>query len=266
MSKTNSNTYDLIEKYLSGSLTEEQTDMLWAELLSDGDAMDYLKTMSAMKKMANNGEFTVDTPFSKTNYGYEKSANVSLDYESDKRVGSIIHGNGGISWKWIAAALFLIVAAAGISYMMLQESTNGQTNPIAFIEYDIFRSAGDELVLIPNIEEVIMLSASGEHAQAISLLSTIKDEYGLVDEPQLVILKGSLNFNAGEFEQALTTFSSIDHSLLSIRELEELLWYKANASVHAGHIVESTRRLQQIIEMDGSYSRVAKNLLNSLGS
>ncbi|MCH8556737.1 MAG: hypothetical protein LAT84_02890 [Balneolia bacterium] len=266
MSATNSHTYDLIEEYLSGSLSEEQTDMLWAELLSDGDAMDYLQTMSAMKKLAGNGEFTVENPLSEIDFDYDKSAFETPDSESDKLAGSITYGNGGFTWKWIAAALVMIMAAAGISYMVLQESTNGQTGPIAMIEYDIFRSAGDELALMPSLDDVIMLSASGEHEQALGVLGEIRAESGLENDPQLAILEGSLHFNAGEFEMALSVFSSIDRSVLSSREYEEVLWYKANANVHAGQTLEATNTLQQIIQMDGSYSRVAKNLLNNLGS
>ncbi len=262
MSATNPTTYDLIEDYLSGRLNEEQTDALWAELLTDGDAMDYLQTMSAMKKLANEGEFSDEQFLEDTQSEFLISEPIAE--VNEPKTESITNDNGWFDWKWVAAALVIMMAAAGISYVMMQQSQVEHTGAIALIEYDIFRSAGEEAALMPNLEEVIMLSASGEHNLAINKLNDVRLESGISNDPQLDILEGSLHYNAGAYDQSLDVFTSIDYSKLSNREFEEVLWYKANARIHAGQTLEATTTLQKIIEMDGSFSRVAQNLLNSL--
>src|SRR5690625_5557387 len=51
MSEPQNRTLNKIHDYLEGSLNEEQVDSLWAELLSDDEAFDYMQTLAMLRKM-----------------------------------------------------------------------------------------------------------------------------------------------------------------------------------------------------------------------
>src|SRR5690625_3227979 len=51
MSEPQNRTLNKIHDYLEGSLNEEQVDELWAELLSDDEAFDYMQTLAMLRKM-----------------------------------------------------------------------------------------------------------------------------------------------------------------------------------------------------------------------
>jgi len=249
--------YQQIEDYLSGKLDEEQTDLLWAELLADGDAMDHLQTMAGLKQMAQEGEFSV----SEQGQLVDSKATVSSS-SSTLPVSSI--ASKPYAWKWLVAAIVLLMSVVGISYSILQQSGDTGAGAVALIEYDIFRSSEQQASLHPQIEEVMMLSAAGSHEQALSTLQEIMAGSGAGGLTELEMLQATLYYNAGDFNQALAVFSQLNTSDISGQKQEEVLWYSANTQLQLNNPEVASALLQQVIDLDGTYSRVAKNLLNDL--
>ncbi len=250
MKSTNSNIYQRIDSYLEGRLSDPQVDELWEQLLGDDDALDYLETTSTLRQMASKNAFIEE-------------------YESDENEATVTPLYTRIYQKssvWLSAAAILIAAIAGISYFTQQQSVPYTAEPVQLIEYEIYRSAEVEMTLPSSTQDIMATSAMGEHDQAIQMYNNFVASTDTQPTPDLRFLEASLYYNSGDYTTATQLFAQLAGDLSSedrhIRERS--IWFAANGYLHLNKTQDAQVLLQQVIQMDGSYSRIARNLLSEL--
>ena len=248
MSEPQNRTLNKIHDYLEGSLNEEQVDELWAELLSDDEAFDYMQTLAMLRKMERS---EIRDPSSEP-VPYE------LPRESRK-----------------PAVYFLRVAAAVAAVLLITVFTiyqspdfgnGGVSAPLTSIDYGIERS-GD----IPNRVEsvksrVIELSVLDKTDEAILYIDQELGDGDLTEAEtrELQILKGSIYYNNGRYRDAKLVFQKglveIDKQSDGLN-YEKNLWYLANTLLQLKENEQALELVEEVVRLYGSYGRVAENLL-----
>ncbi len=238
---------DQIDRYLGGELSPAETDQLWAHLLEDEDAMNYMETVASLKRMASQGAFEEQAE--------EEEATVTPLFASVYRKTSV----------WLSAAAILLAAIAGISYFTQQQQSITQVpGPAGMIEFEIYRSGEAPTEHPASVQDIMTASALGEHERAISLYDNHVSETEA--DPELKFLEASLYYNAGEFRDAIEMFKQLADEVneTDTYTAERSVWYAANAHLHLGEKDAAESLLHKVIEFDGSYSRIAQRMLSGL--
>jgi tetratricopeptide (TPR) repeat protein len=235
-----------IDLYVHGQLNDEQIDDLWAELIQNNYALDYLKTVASLKGVIDE-ESRQELDQKKSNVRILKSSN----------------------WYMAAAAaLVLIVGAFGL----LQLNTETEfVDPIASIELDYYRSAdgtaegdGGDTV----IREAIVLANEGEYQQAIEIIDSGLNQVSDADSRALLFINaGSILYNVSMYEDAIIRFEKV----VEIEESDPLVrerayWYLGNTFFQLNKLEEAKQAFQNAYELNGAYSRVAQSYLKALAS
>lgn len=229
-----------IDQYVNGQLSAKEVDELWAELIQDGYHLDYLKSVANLKAVI------------------ERKRKERKKKEKKKY------------WYYAAAAVIaLLVAVLGI----MNISTNQEVaiQPVSSIELDYYRS-GDGLVTAESsdnetIESAIRLANNGRDAEAVSLLES---EIESATQPEriaeLSLSLGSLHYNQGEYDDAITHFGRVvEHQdNVNALTLEKAYWYKGNAHFQLDQLADAKANIEKAYELNGAYRRVAERYLNAL--
>tara|TARA_R110002124_G_scaffold126919_2_gene286765 strand:- start:62 stop:805 length:744 start_codon:yes stop_codon:yes gene_type:complete len=231
-----------IDLYLNGRLTEEQTDDLWFELIQDGYYLDYMKSVANLKSII------IETR------------------ENDKpTVAKQIRKYA----TYVTVAT--IVIFVGVLGVMNYSSNNvASISPIAEIGLDIVRSEVGVSANITNetIKKAIQLAATGNTLEAKKLLS---DELENEQDPTLIaefsITLGSIHYNLGEYDQAVSSFKRVvSQKNISESILEKGYWLLANSYFQLDRLDEAKIAFQNTYDLDRQYSRIAKRYINALNA
>mgnify|MGYP003668723328 FL=1 len=231
-----------IDLYLNGRLTEEQTDDLWFELIQDGYYLDYMKSVANLKSII------IETR------------------ENDKpTVAKQIRKYA----TYVTVAT--IVIFVGVLGVMNYSSNNvASISPIAEIGLDIVRSEVGVSANITNetIKKAIQLAANGNTLEAKKLLS---DELENEQDPTLIaefsITLGSIHYNLGEYDQAVSSFKRVvSQKNISESILEKGYWLLANSYFQLDRLDEAKIAFQNTYDLDRQYSRIAKRYINALNA
>lgn len=235
-----------IDLYVHGQLNDEQIDDLWAELIQNDYALDYLKTVASLKGVIEE-ESEQELNQKKNNIRILKSSN----------------------WYMAAAAAMVLIVGA---FGLLQLNTESESiDPIASIELDYYRSAdgtaegdgGDTI-----IREAIVLANEGEHQQALQIIDNGLDQISDADSRALLYINaGSILYNASRYDDAITRFEKV----VEIEESDPLVkerayWYLGNTYFQLNKLEEAKQAFQNAYELNGAYSRVAQSYLKALAS
>ena len=231
-----------IDLYVHGRLDDEQIDDLWAELIYNEDALDYLKTVASLKGI--------------------------IDEQQSETESNIISMNRS---NWVmaaAAAMILIVGAFGLLQFNAESDS---IEPIAAIELDYYRSADgttegstDDSV----IREAIVLANEGQYQQAVDVIENeLNNTSDSNSRALLFINAGSILYNTAMYEEAAIRFERVvelEGSDSLVRE--RAYWYLGNTYFQMNMLNEARQAFEQAYELNGAYSRVAQSYLRALAS
>ena len=237
-----------IHDYLEGEMSAEKVDALWAYLLGSPDDMDYLETLATLKTMGEKGELVADEDKVAGTIGQQKPAQI---YQLR---------------KYLIAAAVLIVSVA-ISYNVLQQSDTTGPFPISSIEYSTERSADVGTTFDDYINIAVEQSAEGNVDEAVKTLNDAQLNLDLSNDQlnELRIVEGSVYYNGEKFEQAKAVFESLTENRenISFIDYEKSVWYLANTYLQLDETELSKQKMQEVVELDGAYNRVARNSLET---
>ncbi len=250
MNQNKTKIHEQVDKFLDGDLSEKEIDRLWAKLIQNPDALDYLETKATLRKMSIEGRYETEK---QTNNGSIKSINES----GKNRVAAYA--------SYLIAASVLIVGIT-FSYNTLSDS-DFDIEAIAVIEYETERSSESMTSEFESmLNTAISLSADGYSDQAIMALHDAYDA-NLSDsqKQELLMLEGTIYYNAGNFNEALSSFKELTESdNIDILEYEKAVWYKANSYIQLGDYDLAKQHLTTVVQLDGAFSRVAGNILDKM--
>jgi tetratricopeptide (TPR) repeat protein len=230
-----------IDLYINGKLSEEQVDELWAELVQNEYYLDYTKSVANLKQVILDRRKADELP---PTYRLRKVASYG-----------------------VAAAIAIIIGVIGVLNYTASNSP-AELDALAWIEYDTYRSSNDSPAITNNevIKTAIRLANDGNTEEAIGLLEKEISEVSDTEEIALLSLSlGSIQYNYGNYSDALESFSNvITKNDINKLILEKGYWYLANTYVQLEKLPEAEQALQNTIELDGQYSRVAESYLNAI--
>lgn len=244
-----------IHDYVEGNLSAQEVDQLWAELIARPDDLDYLQTLSTLKKMGENGKF---------DHLYDEEPNIiPLSAAKEASVSTTIYEKFK---PYLAAASVIIIGVAILFNLMTSVQQSQDSGPISMIEYEVERSADNQTMLDNYLQEAVSLATNGNleaaYAQIDEASSLELTEEQNID---LKMVKGAIQYNSKNYSEALETFESINKTAdIGLMNLEKGTWYLANTQLQLGMTNQAIESMKRVIELDGSFSRVAKNKLESL--
>lgn len=245
-----------IHDFVEGNLSTEEVDQLWAELIARPDDLDYLQTLSTLKKMGEDG---------KLDHLYDEQPNVvPLTAAQETSVSTTIYEKFK---PYLAAASVIIVGVAILFNLMTSVHQPLEGGPISMIEYGVERSADNQTMLDNYLQEAVSFATNGKldaaYAQIDEASSLELTEEQNID---LKMVKGAIQYNSKNYSEALETFETIINKTVGIGQmnLEKGTWYLANTQLQLGMTNEAIKSMERVVELDGSFSRVAKNKLESL--
>lgn len=243
-----------IHDYLEDSLLPDEVDELWAGLLGDEEEFEYLETLALLRKMGAEGQF------------------------DDLGAGGNILPHRNRIQRRLAAPYFR-VAAAIAAVLLLTILTIYQTgypgsgatlSPVASIDYGVERSGeiGDHMERIKN--HIIGMTNSSETEDVIFYVHDQLSNGSFTDQEvyELHILKGSIYYNSGMYKEAKRVFqegTERGDPETDIANYEKNLWYLANSHLQLGEKDQAIECMKEVILLDGSFARVAGNLLSAVG-
>lgn len=229
-----------IEEYVDGKLTSSEIDELWADLINNEYYLDYMKSVASLKKIAEDRQ---------------KEANREKE-DSRKRV-------------WISAAAAVLLMISSIAIFNLSSGTSEMIAPISSIELDYYRSAdgmATEQLESDVVRRAISTANTGEVSAALNLLDDeLKNTSIEYERAELLITSGSILYNSGQFDDAISRFEAaleLDYDDILLRERN--YWYLGNAYFQINLLDEAKVALENAFELNGSYSRVAQSYLRAL--
>lgn len=231
-----------IDQYVNGQLSSDEIDELWAELIQNGDQLDYLKTV----------------------------ANTKAVIESEREGAATILGIDR-AWSYAAAAVVVLLVSV-LAVINMPEFQSAETvEPITSIELDYYRS--EDGVMEPNSEQGVLkdalaLANRGNTADAIQML---EQELESADDPawsaKLHLNIGSLYYNDGSYDQAIRNFQHVvEKQAVDALTREKGYWYLGNAYFQLNQLDKARQAIQNAYELNGAYRRVAKHYLSALAT
>lgn len=243
-----------IHDFVEGNLSDNEVDQLWAELIARPDDLDYLQTLTTLKKMGEDGKFdhlydTEPNVFPMT--GAQETSTPTF-YERFK--------------PYLVAATVIIIGIAILFNLMTSVQQPQTAGPISMIEYEIERSADNQTMLDSYLQEAVNLATSGNLEAAYAQIDEASSlELTTEQTIDLKMVKGAIQYNSQNYSQALETFKSVNTTEgIGLMNLEKSTWYLANTQLQLGMTNDALESIERVIELDGSFSRVAKNKLESI--
>lgn len=225
-----------IFKYVAGELPQEEIELIWEELLDQPYYIEFLKTASSLKHIAEQ---------------YERKEKRSKQPKNNFR-------------RLAFAALFIFLM--GLSTFLVYQQQAEMTAPQALdqLPLDITRSA-----IEPDSDyhrvyiQSLSLAAEGYPLEAVLRLKELKSN--LPPESllrfQVLTSLGTIAYNDGAYHQASLFFlENLESELLPNSISEENYWYLAQAQIKLYNFDEAANYLDIVIKYDGAYYRMAKEL------
>jgi tetratricopeptide (TPR) repeat protein len=230
-----------IEDYVNGKLSPSEVDELWAELIQDEYYMDYMKSVANLKKIAKN--------------------------QSRQRSNVIPLFKSRNSWFAMAAAAVVLIVGSFALFDIVTDTN--QVQPVSSIELDYYRSSDLETGRnLDVIREVIVMANNGNVEQAMNLLdSEIQNEEDPDVRAELLITKGSISYNSGDYNSAIQSFeTAVDENVSDKLILEKAYWYLGNSHFQQNNMDQALVAFQNAHELNGAYSRITESYLKALNT
>ncbi|MDX1641761.1 MAG: hypothetical protein R3220_08675 [Balneolaceae bacterium] len=242
-----------IHDFVDGNLSNSEVDELWAELIGRPDDLDYLQTLATLKKMGNEGKF---------DHLYDTEPNVIPLSAAGNRSSTFYERLK----PFLVAATVLIIGFAILFNLETTVQQPQSVEPISMIEYEVERSVDNQTILDNYLQEAVSLATNGNLEAAFSQLNQASSLNLTTDQAiDLKMVRGAIQYNSQHYSDALETFREIKQiEEIDRLNLEKSTWYLANTQLQMGMIDEARVSMEEVINLDGSFSRVAKQKLENL--
>lgn len=175
----------------------------------------------------------------------------------EKKQGKVINLQN--KWYWAAASITIFTGSAFFTLSKQGHHANKLFNNYykTYTPALTTRSASSDLANA----KIIQAYESGNYNLALNLLNSLRGD--TIHNPQLVLIKGCAYMETDNFESAIRVFkqfNSADYTLYT----ESGIWYKALCYVKLKQWDKAQKTLTQIIELSGTYSENAKDLLTKI--
>lgn len=224
------------DRYLSGNMSENEVDQFWAELIEDGEKLNYVKNMKHLRHLA----------------------------ATDDPVFGTKSNTPNIVPLWRRPVTYAAAAAIALLFTILalfQLDAPPQDLPQAMstVALDINRTGTDADQ--EALRTAYDLFNSGKPDQAITILQSELDE---AQNSKVRLELAKMYYNLDKFSKAETHFSSILNSEAPFVIQDEAIWLLAHVYMKQGEWQRAEKQLNKAIAHDGAYSRAAKTYLRKL--
>ena len=230
-----------IEMYIEGRLNEEESDLLWAEMMNRPDYYDYFKTVVNLKHIVK---------------------------ETDSVEAVHPHQSGRGSFYRVAIAAAIVITIGILGYLNINLSTRvAPPTALHQLAMQTTRSAVTmDGSMESDIQRGINLANLGKTTQAISLFKKILEENA---DPQVKALAltnlGIMYYNQVQIDKAIDAFSQIPQQQgLDVLTYEKAYWYLGNAYLKEGQLKEARSAIKKAYDLNGAYRRVTEEYLKKL--
>ncbi len=240
-----------IDAYRSGKLSEEEVDLLWAELIEDPDQLEYLINSVNLEAIASDKDIAQFTS------GAQMKPTSSKRFRFYRLSGRTMR----------IAAVFLVLTGILSMIYLFGSDYVFEPEPIAVIELDSYRSSTIPTAVFDyQIQRAINYASLEQYDLALENIQEINPEY-LSEEQKisLAINKGSIYYNRGNYAAAKNIFQEIlDRSEEEMHVLtkEKIHWFLGNTYLHLEEEDLAMIHIQKTYELNGAYRRLAKRYLN----
>lgn len=229
-----------IEQYTEGRLSQEEVDELWAELIQDGEKLDYMKNVANLKAVARR--------------------------KRQKRKWAKIRRYG----SYAAAAVFALLLGVVLVMNYAPFTSGPAVEPVESIELDYYRSAEGDLSRTGDstlITRAITLANTGQFERAVSLLEQeLEGETspGWASEVNLTL--GSLYYNESRYSEAVPHYEAViqNSGEVDVLTLEKAYWYLGNTYFQMNDLEQARTNIEKAYDLNGAYRRVAGSYLEAL--
>lgn len=233
---------DQIDLYLSGSLSHEEIELLWEQLIEHPQYVDYMKTCAGLRKIGSEdkeSESSSKTEETITSYNFRYA---------------------------IAAGIVLLLTVIGV-LNIYPESETYYPEPLAVLELNNLRSSDTfENDFEREIQHGISLAVLGQEEKALEVLHQLKAKVESEEQKLDVMVNiGIVHYNLADFDSAKSTFLAVTqnpHAEPLIKE--KAWWYLANSYLKTNHREDAKVAAQHTYDVNGAYRRMAARWLERL--
>lgn len=242
-----------IHDFVEGNLTDNEVDQLWAELIASPKDLEYLQTLGTLKKMGSEG---------KLDHLYDSEPNVIPLLSAEETKVPVYERFR----PYLVAATVLIIGFAILFNLLTTVQQPQSVEAISMIEYEIERSADNQTILDNYLQEAVSLATNGNLEEAYNQLDQASSLQLTTNQIiDLKMVQGAIQYNTENYSDALATFQKIrEIDTIDRLNLEQGTWYLANTQLQLGMTEEAIASMQEVIELDGAFSRVATQKLDQL--
>lgn len=241
-----------IDRYITGELDQNETDLLWVEFLKNPNYYDWFETELHLRHLLKKGSIQEKKPAAKPEYF---------------RIG-----NAKI---WILAMAAIILLSFGIQYFSVSDTDFMTQIALDNIDHtellgsDILRSDQQEVRPIDiSINEALAEALEGNNEAAIGRFREIISEFPAAEQRSRIEMNlGILLYNASDFTGAKELFANViaaDSATSYSRE--KALWFLGNTFLKLEEPENAKEALFEVYSKDGRFKNSASQLLLQLNS
>jgi len=227
----------IVDKWLAGTASFDETQWLWSETLSDSDLLEYMKTVAGVKKVLDEQKSHLSP----------KGANVS-----------------SLKYWYMSAAIVLFSVIVGLLLKIDRDPYQIGLTSVDLLELqapNITRSDNSNLSLLDSLLELgLKATIDGKKKKAIDTFSKLIELYPESYEAGLASFNlGIVYFNDGKFENALESF---DKAILILESeddnaTEKAMWFKTHALINLNRLEDARDVAAWIYHKNGSFRKKA---------
>jgi tetratricopeptide (TPR) repeat protein len=264
--------YDLLNAYLNKHLGEEEEERLWEFLIRDAELYEDLVHLANVKQIF----------LEQSTFEVSKQANIT---KQGRSLRSLITHQRRISstitvplWKPVGMVLLVLIVLSGIFWEVQWPFRNlEQKLPLKELPLDVYRG-GEHLLPSKAIDQIEEYGARRNYEMALLLIDEQLAAKPSVDQQQVLLLnQGVYRYNVSRHMEAIASFLTLldllehtlrdsEYSTLDSDQalLERVKWYLAQSYYQMGEVSLALEYFEQVIELDGSYSRSASEYASFL--
>lgn len=248
-----------IDAYVKGRLSEDQVKDLWIELFKRPKYIDLLETELSVKLII---EEQLEA---------ERAEPQAISAAGEREsTGSAFMR----SWKWLATAASVAILVIAINFLELdhdqpiQQLTLGEINLVENLASpEVMRSQDVESTALDSLLNLGFKAAiSGDKVKALEIYNEVIRDYETDPKAAMAHLNvGIINYNAQDYEKAVTSFTDAVERVTDDRVLEEkAYWYLGNAYVNMGQLDKARTAIENVHAFEGIYQKPASRLLEKI--
>lgn len=235
-----------IELYIKNQLSDDEIDLLWADLIQNPYYLDYLKTAANLKEI-----------LSETNH----KANIIQIPGAFKRYKRY--------WMAVAASLALLIGVISVVLNSSKAPDSIAVQPLQTLALQNVRSVQiNNNTPTSRIQQAIGLVNEGKISQAMTIFKSLTN---IKDNPSIgataYIDMGIIHYNRKAFNLALDNFTSaINKAGDNVLLKEKAYWYSGNTYLKMGRKVEAYTAIRKAYDLNGAYRRITGKYLKKLNA